>query len=283
MKISYKIGLFSILVALIPMIIVGGSGYIKSKDMLLEKEVRYTEQAVEDIQAQIRKSIEQTKKIAGTLAENINIYGVEEGFKIFHPVAALYNDYKSVYFAQEADGKFYLAPKVDLPEGYDPRKRPWYSIATDKIPVVSKPYIDASTGAVTVTISQAVFSGSKKMGVVGIDLDFGALSKEVNKIKIGKTGYLFVLYKDGTLLTHPDPKLIGKNLSDKLTFITEMIKMGNGRLEYDFKGPKFGVVRTIDDYGWTVGGGTYYSEIRETLNGLRNLKHFYPRIRCMWK
>ncbi len=271
MKISYKIGLFSILIALIPMIIVGGSGYIKSKDMLLEKEVIYTEQAVEGIQAQIRKTIEQTKKIAGTLAENIKIYGVEEGFKIFNPVASLYGDYKNLYFALEEDGKFYIAPKVDLPEGYDPRKRPWYSIATDKKPVVSEPYIDATSGAVTVTISQAVFKGSKKLGVVGIDLNFGALASEVNKIKIGKTGYLFVLYKDGTLLTHPDPKLIGKNLSDKLTFITSMIEMKNGRLEYDFKGPKFGVVRTIDEYGWTVGGGTYYSEIRETLNGLRNL------------
>ncbi len=80
-----------------------------------------------------------------------------------------------------------------------------------------------------------------------------------------------MLYKDGTLLTHPDPKLIGKNISDKLTFLTSMIEKKNGFFEYDFKGPKFGVVRTIDEYDWTVGGGTYYSEIRETLNGLRNL------------
>jgi len=271
MKIGYKIGLFSIIIALIPMIIIGGSGFIKSKNLLLDKEVRFTEQTVEDTKVQIIEKIEQTKKIAGTLTESIKIYGSEEGFKIFQKVASLYTDYKNVYFAVEKSGKFSIAPKVDMPAGYDPRKRPWYSIAKDEKPVVSAPYVDASSGAVTVTISQAVFNGSKKLGVVGIDLNFGALSEQINKIKIGKTGYLFVLYKDGTLLTHPDPKLIGQNLSDKLDFLKPMIALKNGRLEYDFKGPKFGIVRTIDEYGWTIGGGTYYSEIRETLNGLRNL------------
>ena len=271
MKISYKIGLFSILIALIPMVIVGGSSFFKSKELLLEKEIRYTEQTVEDIQARVENTIEQTKKIASTLADSIAIYGAEEGFKLFHSVASLYGSYKNVYFGAEADGGFYIAPKVDLPDGYDPRKRPWYSIAKDTKPVVSAPYIDASSGSVTVTVSKAVIKGGKRIGVVGVDLNFGALSEQVNKIKIGKTGYIFVLYKDGTLLTHPDPKLIGKNLSDKLPFISDMIKMKSGMLEYDFRGPKFGVVRTIEAYGWTIGGGTYFSEIRETLNGLKNL------------
>ncbi|MCP3944005.1 MAG: hypothetical protein GY710_21345 [Desulfobacteraceae bacterium] len=49
------------------------------KDMLLEKEVRYAEQTVKNIQAQVRDTIKQTKKIAGILAENIKIYGVEAG------------------------------------------------------------------------------------------------------------------------------------------------------------------------------------------------------------
>ncbi|MCG8685605.1 MAG: methyl-accepting chemotaxis protein [Desulfobacterales bacterium] len=271
MKASYKIGLFSILISLIPMIIVGGSGYLKSKDLLLEKEVKYTEQTVEDIREKIIEKINHTKKIAGMLANNISIYGVDEGFKVFGSVAAANPDYKNVYFGSEESGAFLIAPKVDLPEGYDPRKRPWYSIAKDKKPVISSPYIDASSNTMTITISLAVFKDNKKVGVVGVDLNLGSLAEAVNKIKIGETGYLFVLYKDGTLLTHPDTSLIGKNLSDKLPFIKTMIDKKNGQIEYDFRGAKFGIVRTIDEYEWTVGGGTYYSEIRQTLDGLRNL------------
>ena len=62
MKISYKIGIFSMIIALIPMIIVGGSGYFKSKGMLLEKEINYTEQAVEDIQVRVVEKIDQADR-----------------------------------------------------------------------------------------------------------------------------------------------------------------------------------------------------------------------------
>jgi len=271
MKISYKLGIFSMIIALVPMIIVGGSGYFKSKGMLLEKEIKYTEQAVEDVKIRIIEKIDQAKNSAAMLGASIDIYGAEEGFKIFKSVVAANPDYKNVYFALAETGKFSIEPKVDLPEGYDPRGRPWYSIAEDKNPVVSAPYVDAASNTMTITISMAVINKGKRIGVVGVDLNLGSLAKSVNEIKIGKTGYLFVLYKDGTLLTHPDPKMIGQNLSDKLHFIKTMIEKKNGRLEYDFKGPKFGVVRTIEKYGWTIGGGTYYSEIRETLDGLKNL------------
>ncbi|MBI9090553.1 MAG: hypothetical protein JEZ12_15155 [Desulfobacterium sp.] len=60
MKASYKIGIFSMIIALFPMIIVGGSGYFKSKGMLLEKEVKYTEQTVEDIRTRIVNQIDHT-------------------------------------------------------------------------------------------------------------------------------------------------------------------------------------------------------------------------------
>lgn len=271
MKTSYKIGLFSMFVALLPMLIIGVSGYIKSKEMLLEKEVNFTEQSVEDVQGQIVAKITNTKKIAGILANNIAIYGVEEGFKIFKSIVSANTDYKNVYFGSEEAGTFLIEPPVDLPPDYDPRQRPWYTIANNETPVISEPYIDASSNAMTVTISLAVMDGGKKIGVVGVDLNLGSLAKAVNKVKIGKTGYIFVLYKDGTLLTHPKAELIGKNLSDKLPFIKSMIEKRNGYFEYDFNGHKFGIVRTVDEYGWTVGGGTYFSEIKETLNGLRNL------------
>ncbi|MCP4649560.1 MAG: hypothetical protein GY853_05710, partial [PVC group bacterium] len=72
MKISYKIAIFSMIIALIPMIIVGGSGYFKSKSMLFEKEVKYTEQAVEDIQVRIVEKIDQAKNSAAMLGTSID-------------------------------------------------------------------------------------------------------------------------------------------------------------------------------------------------------------------
>lgn len=270
MKISHKIGLFSIIIAFVPMVVIGIAGYRKGVKMLFDNQIQLAEKSVIRAEGQISKKLEETKKMASFLAAEIETHGVQEGFKLFPFIVSEYKDYKNIYFGDEATGKFMITPEVDLPEGYDPRKRPWYSIAQSNSPVVSAPYIDASSNTTTITVSQAVFKNGKKIGVVGIDLDFGVLSKQITNISIGKTGYVFVMYKDGTTLIHKKTELIGKNFKEKLSFIRQMLDLKNGLLEYDFGGKKFSVVRTLDEYGWTIGGGTYYSEIKQPLIALRN-------------
>ncbi len=238
MKISYKIGIFSILIALLPMIVVSGIGYVKSHKMLLDGQMKSSEQSVNAVYSQLIAKIEETKKISHFLTESIEIHGVDAGFKAFHSVASNYPDFKNLYFGDEATGRFLITPSVDLPEDYDPRRRPWYTITNDKSPVVSAPYLDAASGATTVTLSKAVFKDGKKIGVVGIDFNFGEIAKQINEIKIGETGYLFVLYKDGTTLTHPNTKIIGKNLTKKLSFLTSMLELKNGLLDYDYSAKK---------------------------------------------
>jgi len=270
MKISYKIGIFSILIAIIPMLIIGITGYKKGVKMLFENQIKLTEESIIRAEDQIVKKLEESKKVAASLAASIEIYGAEEGFKLFSAVSSNYKDYKNIFFGDEATGKFLITPSVDLPADYDPRKRPWYSIAQGSNAVVSAPYIDAASSTTTVTISHAVIKNGKKIGVVGVDLAFNIISRQITDIKIGETGYVFVLYKDGTTLIHKDPKQIGKNLKEKVPFIKQILELKNGLLEYNFKGDKFSVVRTLDEYGWTLGGGTYYSEIKKPLIALRN-------------
>ncbi len=270
MKISYKIGVFSIIIALIPMLVVGIAGYKKGVNMLFSNQIKIAEETLIRAEDQIITKIDEAKKVAAGLAASIEIHGIEDGFKIFNALVSEHKDYKNIYFGDDNTGKFLITPHVDLPPDYDPIKRPWYSIAKDKTPVVSDPYVDAASSATTVTISKAAFKDGKKIGVVGIDLDFSIISKQITDIKIGETGYVFVLFKDGTTLIHKNSKLIGKNLSGKLDFIKKMLELKNGLLEYDFKGAKFSVVRTIPEYNWTLGGGTYYSEVKKPLIALRN-------------
>lgn len=270
MKISYKIGMFAVVIALIPMLVVGLAGYRRGVSILFDDQIQIVEEKLVLAENQIETKLEEAKKVAGNLVASIEANGVENGFKLFEAVAKQYEDYKNLYFGFESDGRFLITPKVDLPEGYDPRKRPWYTIASGRGAVVSAPYIDAASSTTTVTVSKAVYREGKKIGVVGVDLDFGTISKQISDIKIGDTGYVFVLYKDGTTLIHKDPELIGKNLLDKLEFLNQMLELKNGVLNYDFKGEKFSVVKTLEEYGWTIGGGTYYSEIKKPLNALRN-------------
>ncbi len=270
MKISYKIGTFSIIIALVPMLIVGITGYRKGVNLLFEGKIQMAEDSLVRAEDQIVSKLEETKKIAVTLAKNIETLGIKDGFKTFEPVASGYSDYLYAYLGVEETGEFLIAPQTKMPDGFDPRKRPWYGIATGKTAVVSAPYVDAASGNVIVTVSQAVFDNGQKIGVIGIDLDFGSISKQIKNIKIGDTGYVFALYKDGTTLIHPDTSLIGKNLSEKFDFVKPMLEQKNGLFNYEFNGSKFAFLATLDAYGWTLGGGTGYDEIKRPMVALRN-------------
>jgi len=270
MKISYKIGIFSILVALIPMLVVGIAGYEKGVKMLFSNQIKIADETLIRAEDQIVKKLNEAKKVAVGLAASIEIYGIEEGFKLFSAIVSEHKDYKNVYLGVEETGQFLITPDADMPADYDPRVRPWYGIAKGREPLVSDPYIDAASNGTVVTITRAVFKGSKKIGVVGIDLDFSIISNEITGIKIGETGYVFVLFKDGRVLIHKNPDLIGENLAEKFDFVKQMLEMKNGLLEYNFNGDKFSVITTIEEYGWTLGGGTYYKEIKKPMVALRN-------------
>ena len=267
MKIRYKIGLFSILVALVPMLIIGITGYYKGVDMLLDKQKQAAQISLQRAEDQIIKMLEENKRIASILAKSIEHHGIKRGFHTFDSVIHEYKDYLYAYFAEEKNGGFHIAPPTPMPEGFDPRTRPWYHIATDKTPKVSAPFVDVVSGKIIVTVSRAVFKGDKKIGVIGIDLDLTRISQQVTDIKIGESGYAFVLYKDGTTLIHGNPEFIGKKT--KFDFIEKMIQLKNGQTSYDFNGKKIAVVRTLEPYGWTLAGGTYYKEIKKPMAMLK--------------
>ena len=145
-----------------------------------------------------------------------NVRTVAEGT----PITSLYDQdaytsqFEAIYFGAEADGGFHAVPELNLPEGYDPRKRPWYQdVVAKKATVLTKPYADASSGELIVSIAAPVFEGSKTLGVVGGDFSIAALVNMLADIKIDG-GYMFLASDDGTILAHQNAELVGKNLSE---------------------------------------------------------------------
>lgn len=100
---------------------------------------------------------------------------------------------------------------------FDPRLRPWYSLALDNPDqsMITAPYVSAvDTSKLLITVSNAVKNESGEIvGAVGIDVSLEKLSEMINNIKIGDTGYVFVFLKDGTMLAHPNSDLNFENIS----------------------------------------------------------------------
>lgn len=95
-----------------------------------------------------------------------------------------------------------------------------HCVQGDKIITAYKPLLDKNKKII----------GAIALGYKGIN---PYLEKTLNNIKIGETGYVYIMNAKGTLLVHPNLK--GKNLSST-EFSKEMFKEKNGIIEYEFNG-----------------------------------------------
>src|SRR5690606_8979416 len=84
-------------------------------------------------------------------------------------------------------------PPASLPDGYDPRNRPWYTeaIRADGA-IITHPYRDP-TGDLVVTIATPVKRGGMLVGVVGGDLSLRALINIINSVDFGGLGHAFLV------------------------------------------------------------------------------------------
>ncbi|MGP1440359.1 MAG: methyl-accepting chemotaxis protein [Treponema sp.] len=88
-------------------------------------------------------------------------------------------------------------------KGVDPRTRPWYQVAI-KNPekIVLTPAYMSATKELVITFAKIVkdVNNNKIIGVIGVDISFSNLSKFIDSIKVGETGYCLLLQNDGTIL-----------------------------------------------------------------------------------
>ena len=91
-----------------------------------------------------------------------------------------------------------------MPKGYEPTTRDWYQQAMQDEkgePVVTNPYISATTNGMVVTIAQRLKDGS---GAIGIDIDVQDIVDKIKEIKIGREGYPIIANKNKQIVAHPE-------------------------------------------------------------------------------
>ncbi len=96
------------------------------------------------------------------------------------------------------------------------------------------------------------------------------LTAEISKIKIGKTGYVFVVDSKSNVFVHPNAALIGKNaVADlKLTDFQQILdnrKAGEiGTLSYTWQGrSKFVLYTYFPDWDWIICASGYWDEFSQ--------------------
>jgi len=95
-----------------------------------------------------------------------------------------------------------------LPPDFDATKRPYYEITSPlfnpkRLTRWTIPYVDATGGGLVVTTASPVYIGDEFNGVVAADIQLSQVTERISAIKIGQTGYAFMLDDAGRIITMP--------------------------------------------------------------------------------
>ena len=147
-------------------------------------------------------------------------------------VDAAHPAYIEVFMGTETGG-FVSSVMSEMPAGYNPVKRPWYSkaVQSGKPITLSDAYL-STTGDVTISIVSPIKSqaNSKLIGMAGIDVSLKKLTDMVENINIGKDGYVILAQNDGTILANPKDR---ESLFKKFSELSEQGMIDLGKITGD--------------------------------------------------
>ncbi|PVZ15352.1 MULTISPECIES: methyl-accepting chemotaxis protein [unclassified Pseudomonas] len=151
--------------------------------------------------------------LLNNLQQNVAAQGVHSDLGTLIGQPSLTSTFQFTYVGDDK-GVFTQRPNVEMPAGYDPRKRPWYTstVEADKA-IISAPY-QASVGGLVVTVASPIRENGKVVGVAGGDVSLDTLVKMINSVDFGGIGYAFLVSADGQVIVSPDKTQVLKNLKD---------------------------------------------------------------------
>ena len=204
LTIQLKLTIGTLLAVLVMQLMSGIVGFQQSKSLLIEN----LQLDIDDAGQALVKSIEawQSSKLAvlngaGQFTESSNVDDVLlQG--------ALSGEFMYMYLGS-ANGDMNIHPFTELPADYDPRTRPWYKDATAAgKPILTAPYIDASSGDLIMSFAQPVSNG-----VIAADISMTEIVASVVKVEFGDTGQAMLVDENNSILVHNNTDAIGESFT----------------------------------------------------------------------
>ena len=116
-------------------------------------------------------------------------------------------------FAIDTRGVTRYYPNIDLasilPPDFDATQRPYFEISSplfnpQRLQRWTIPYVDAAGGGLVVTAAAPVYEGEEFIGVVAADMQLSQITQQISSIRVGQTGYAFLIDDAGRILSMPE-------------------------------------------------------------------------------
>ncbi len=156
--------------------------------------------------------------------------------------------------------------------------REYFQIALRGEANISDPLVSKSTGNIVASVAVPIYEEGKVVGVMGGSIKTQAIAELINEVKVGNSGYAYLIDRNGNCVAHPNPDYILKlnqfELGEEMAAIGEkMIAMETGIDEYMWEGqPKYMAFAPVPVAGWSVAVNVPVAEVTMPLKEmLRNL------------
>ncbi len=156
--------------------------------------------------------------------------------------------------------------------------RPYFKkVVKDGQSTVSDPVMSKSTGNMITVVAIPVKEGNQVKGVLYGAISMEGISKQILAVKVGKTGYAYVLQADGLTIANPNKELVLKDnplKNEKLSPTQKqtaelMVKGETGVATYEYLGvEKIVGYAPVKSAGWSLAVTLPVKEATEVLSTL---------------
>ena len=265
-SIQHIISISFTVIAVIGMAIVGGGLYLRyinsTEDMLLENNKAMLEQVNLNLDNYLRNMM----KVSDTTYYNVIKNKDFSTDSINKEMDLLYETNKdsliSISVFSESGQVVAASPVGQLKKSVDPKLADWFYKAMSKkenlhfsTPHVQNLFADQDYKyRWVVSLSRAVeLTNNKKttFGVLLVDMNFSGIEQICKNVNIGKSGYVYLVNREGEIIYHPRQQLIYSNLIQENNKSEANYDDGN-HIE-TFNGEKRLVtVKTVGYTGWKI-------------------------------
>ncbi len=294
-SLKFKLVVGGILAVVVPLTVVGLFAISKSSSALVTAARGQAEQVADDLATMLDLAVEQEVKLARGMAleplivnaaRKVMADGLDNHIaeikqldtflvNVFKEIGA---DYDLIFVADatgltisDSTGGSFRDKKMSVAD-----RDYFISAKTGKVSI-GTPVLSKASGDPVFVIAVPLKTGSDKFaGIFSMVVQLDGLSDKITKVKIGETGYPFMIGWDGLTIAHPNKDFILELNLGKLegmeSITSQMMAGKSGVDEYIFKGiHKIAGYAPVSLTGWSIGVTQNESEFRAPVYSIRNI------------
>ncbi|MBF0234398.1 MAG: HAMP domain-containing protein [Desulfamplus sp.] len=294
-SLRFKLIVGCVLASVIPLTVVGIFSVNKASNALLENGKAGIRQTAQDLAYMAQLYLEQEVKFAGSLAVNplvldaaskVNENGLDNTLEevkavdlffgtTFKQAGDIYElfvlvDENGIIIADSQNGAM-RDKKISTAD------REYFKVAKSGSLNISSPVKSKATGKPVCIVAVPLKSESGEfLGILAIILKLDMLSDKITDVKLGQTGYPYLVDKTGTMIAHPNKDFILelnlKTIQGMESIASRILNGETGVDQYTFKGVrKISGFASVPITGWGLGVTQDQDEVITAAHEIRNV------------